>query len=115
MTDEVKEVKKELTPVQKLMAEVSDNPALVTWPRDRWGFTADLKKAILLSAGAVRGNADKHDLLLNTLAVAIAHVQKRRAKDVRAYENSKKFLKKDADGRMMRQRVSAAVPTIKED
>jgi len=108
MTENVKEnTKKPLTVVQQLMQDVSDNPMQIKWPRDTWGTTTELKKAVIYAASTVRGNADKHDLLLNTLAVAIAHIQKRRAKDVRARELSRKGLQAAKEDRIPRQRVSA--------
>jgi hypothetical protein len=100
---------KPLTVVQQLMRDVSDNPMLVKWPRDRWGTTTALKKEVLAAASTVRGNQDKHDILLNTLAVAIAHIQKRRQKDVRARELSRKGQTEAMADRLPRQRVSAAL------
>lgn len=122
MTEEIKAAKapenqpaKTLTPVQELMRDVSANPTLVKWPRDQWGFTSAIKKEVLEAAGKVRGNTDKHDLLLATLAVAIAHIQKRQAKDTKAVANSRKFLAATAADRVPRQRVSSIpVTEIKE-
>lgn len=114
MTEEIKPVK-ELTVVQKLMRDVSANPTLVKWPRDQWGFTSAIKKEVLEAAGKVRGNTDKHDLLLATLAVAIAHIQKRQAKDTKAVATSRKFLADTAAGRVPRQRVSSAPVTEVKD
>lgn len=97
------------TIVQQLMKDVSDNPVNIKWPRDQWGNTTGIKKELLKAASNIRGNADKHDVLLNTLAVAIAHVQKRRAKDV-AYVKASREIKIAAEQeRAPRQRVSASV------
>lgn len=97
------------TIVQQLMADVSDNPTQVKWPRDKWGITTELKKAVLLSASTVRDNQDKHDTLLNTLAVAIAHVQKRRAKDARVRTLGQNDRAAAHLERAPRERVSATV------
>ena len=109
MTTENKAPVKELTPVQILMRDVSDNPANVKWPADRWGLTTEIRKAILNSGGRVCGNADKHDILLNTLAVAIAHVQKRRKKDVEYALSSRAGREAAQAERIPRQRVSAGL------
>lgn len=94
--------------VRRLMREVSDNPTQITWPRDQWGFTSELKKIVIQTAGNVRGHEEKHDLLLNTLAVAIAHVQKRRAKDLRLRELSRSANKRAVADRLPRQQYSIA-------
>lgn len=97
--------------VKQLMDEVSANPTEIKWPRDQWGNTTGFKKEFLKAASNVRGNADKHDVLLNTLAVAIAHIQKRRAKDV-AYTKASREVKLAAEiERAPRQRVSASIIT----
>ncbi len=72
-----------MTDLKELMENVSDNPAQIKWPSDQWGFTTEVKKAISSAAGRLGGSQDKHDLLIATLMVALAHVKKRHAKDVR--------------------------------
>jgi hypothetical protein len=98
---------KPLTVVQQLMQDVSDNPMQVKWPRDKWGITTALKKEVLMAGGSVRDNQEKHDTLLNTLAVAIAHVQKRRLKDQRVKAQRKASNDVAFADREPRQRVSA--------
>jgi hypothetical protein len=65
----------------QLVREVSDNPAAIRWPADRWGYTAAIRKAVTDAAGRTGGNTDKEDLLIGTLMVALAHVKARREKD----------------------------------
>lgn len=57
------------------------NPAELQFPTDPWGFTSEIKKAALRAAGTVRGQDDKHMLLLGTLAVLMAHVKARLTSD----------------------------------
>lgn len=52
---------------------VPSNPAMVEFPRDVWGFTTELRKALLKAAGSVRGNSDKHDVLMQTIRVGAQH------------------------------------------
>jgi len=67
----------------KLVREVSDNGASIRWPMDTWGYTTDLRKAVVRAAANTTGNLAKEDLLIGTLMVALAHVKKRRDKDRR--------------------------------
>lgn len=68
--------------LKELMDNVSDNSSLIVWPRDEWGFTSELKKAIVKIASRVP-TEEKSDLAIATLMVALAHLKKRRAKDAR--------------------------------
>lgn len=52
---------------------VSTNAALVEFPRDQWGMTSELRKAGLRACSSVRGNEEKHKLLLQTLRVIAQH------------------------------------------
>ena len=60
-----------------LIQEVSANPAELKFPTDKWGFTSGVRREVLKMASTVRGQKDKHDLLVGTLAILIAHIQKR--------------------------------------
>lgn len=63
--------------IKELVQQVSANPALVQFPTDRWGFTSAVRREVLKQAAMVRGQKDKHDLLVGTLAILLSHVQKR--------------------------------------
>lgn len=63
--------------LRELIKEVSVNPAELKFPTDRWGFTSAIRREVLKQAATVRGQKDKHDLLVGTLAILIAHIQKR--------------------------------------
>jgi len=67
----------------ELVRNVSDNGAAIKWPLDRWGYTSDLRKAVVRAAANTTGNAAKEELLVATLMIALAHVKKRRDKDRR--------------------------------
>lgn len=71
----------EIDGLKALIAKVTDNPAKLEFPTDRWGFTSAIKKEVLKGAGSVRGHEDKHDLLLGTLMVLITHIKMRKDKD----------------------------------
>ena len=81
MTDTVEVSKPALTELGKLIATVGTNPAKLQFPTDKWGFTTKLKKEILLAASNVRGQDDKHDLLIGTLAILITHIKARKDSD----------------------------------
>lgn len=63
--------------VQELVKNAGANPATLEFPTDRWGFTSAVRKAVLGAASMVRGQDDKHLLLLGTLLVLVAHVKAR--------------------------------------
>lgn len=67
--------------VKKEIANVSDNVALINFPTDQWGFTSGVRKAVLQAASRVEGQDDKHDLLVGTLSILVAHIRKRKVKD----------------------------------
>ena len=67
--------------IKDLVAQAGANPAELVFPTDKWGFTSDVKKAVLKAAGTVRGQDDKHALLVGTLAVLIKHIQERKVGD----------------------------------
>jgi len=102
--------------LRELLAKVGPNPAQVEFPTDKWGFTAAIRKEVLKAASSVRGQDDKHDLLVGTLAILIKHVQVR--KELDAAFRAQRFVEEDAARveRLHRERVSApAVPAPVED
>ena len=72
---------KELTALGKLISKVTANPATLEFPTDPWGFTSKLRKEVLQAASMVRGQDDKHDLLVGTLAILITHIKARKDRD----------------------------------
>jgi hypothetical protein len=83
------------TPAVTPVTGVSANSALVEWPRDEWGFLSALRKELLLAAGNIRGQDDKHELFMNTLKTAALHAIARFSADKTAlaaeveYENNR--------------------------
>lgn len=95
--------------LQDLIKNVSDNPATINFPQDRWGFTSQIKTTVLKAASTVRGQDDKHDLLVATLAVLIAHVKARKAKDKATQQMVREHHNAAAAERGPRERVSGGV------
>ena len=58
---------------QAAPAPVSSNPALVEFPTDPWGMTAELRKAGLRAASSLRGSEEKQAIFLATLRVLAQH------------------------------------------
>lgn len=98
---------KEIAGLKELIAQVTDNPAKLVFPTDRWGFTSEVKKAILKAAGSVRGHEDKHDILLATLVVLVTHVKLRKDKDVAEKALRLERIQKAADERLPREGYSS--------
>jgi hypothetical protein len=71
----------EIDGLKELLAKVGTNPATLEFPTDKWGFTSAVKKEILKAAGSVKGQDDKHDLLLATLVILVTHIKARKDKD----------------------------------
>lgn len=71
----------EIDGLKELLAKVGTNPATLEFPTDKWGFTSAVKKEILKAAGNVKGQDDKHDLLLATLVILVTHIKARKDKD----------------------------------
>lgn len=95
--------------IRQLVAKATANPALLEFPTDKWGFTSGIKKEILKAASTVRGQDDKHDLLVGTLAVLIRHIQLRKASD-KATEDHRRSVQEAARAeRAPRERVGASV------
>lgn len=62
-------------PAQARPVKASHNPTLLVWPTDVWGFTAQLKDAIVAAASRVNGAADKKALVDAVLATGLAHLE----------------------------------------
>lgn len=84
----------------KLVRNVSDNTAAISWPRDRFGTTSDFKKEFGRAANNLGGNEEKEEILIATLYVAIAHIKARSAKDRRNKEARLAKIRKAAEDRM---------------
>ncbi len=111
MTEPV-EVKPALTELGKLIADVGTNPAKLRFPTDKWGFTTKLRKEVLLAASSVKGQDDKHDLLIGTLAILITHIKAR--KDSDAAIKAKAYAEKVAAKveRLPREHISGPRPQV---
>lgn len=100
-----------------MIENVDTNPTKVVFPTDQWGFTSDLKKAVLLAAGTVQAQQDKHDLLLATLGVLMNHIRKRKATDEANKEARTAWRQEQAEHTLARTRqygiaLSPADPVI---
>lgn len=105
-----------LDQIKALCAKAGRNPATLEFPTDRWGFTSRIKKEVLLSASQVKGQDDKHDLLIGTLAVLMAHVKARKESDAADRLRLAQLQDEARAERLPRERVSApAVPKPVED
>lgn len=62
--------------------DVPSNAALLEWPTDRDGITADLKQALLNAAGRVNGREDKLEIILAVLSLGAKHILSRFASQV---------------------------------
>lgn len=93
--------------IKELVAKTGPNPALLEFPTDTWGFTSGVRKEVLKAASSVRGQADKHLLLIGTLQVLIAHIKARYEPDIAARENEVAFRDAQAADRINRNRVVA--------
>lgn len=83
---------------------VSANPALVSFPRDEWGFTSALRKYGLLVAGAIRGDEKKLALYIQTLGILAQHAQARLPSD--QAEKARRLADLEAAGRASAQPVN---------
>ncbi len=97
----------EVEGLKLLIAQVTDNPAKIVFPTDRWGFTSKIKKEILLAASAVKGQPDKHDLLLGTLVVLITHIKLRKEKDAKEKAINMARMQAAHEERLPREQFSA--------
>lgn len=64
-----------------LVRNVSVNAAQIQYPSDIWGTTSALRKEFANITGKLNGHPARTEILLATLAVMAAHVQKRTQKD----------------------------------
>lgn len=60
---------------------VSHNSSLVEWPTDTWGFTTELKAAIVNVASRVQGAADKKLMVDQVFNIGRAHLEAKFAID----------------------------------
>lgn len=97
----------------ELVQNVSDNPAQVVWPRDPWGFTSELRKAITKVSGRDNGHTEKEEILIATMMVGLAHFKKRRDKNRRVQEQRLTKIKAAANKRVPLERFH--VPTTKKE
>lgn len=86
--------------------EVHSNPALVEFPLDTWGMTSELRKAGIRAASSVRGNEEKHKLLLQTLRIIAQHSAARLKGDAAAL--AARGAKIEARATDPRQRINGA-------
>jgi hypothetical protein len=98
--------------LKELLGKVTDNPATLEFPTDRWGFTSEIKKVVLKRAASVRGQEDKHSMLLATMAILMAHIKARYPKDKERFAQMLADVEAAAQERAPRERVSA--PAIAE-
>lgn len=103
----------EIPGLKDLLAKVGTNPAKLEFPQDRWGFTSAIRKEVLKAASAVKGQDDKHDLLLSTLLVLLTHIKARKDADAANRQKFMKELDKAHLERLPREQYSA--PVKKED
>lgn len=57
-----------------MASPVPTNPAMLEFPADKWGFTSEFRKAALKMAGGIRGNKEKHDLVMLTMGILAKHI-----------------------------------------
>lgn len=72
----------EVSFTEQYITNVATNVALLQFPRDPFGFTSAFKKEFLKAASTIRGQDDKHEIILNTLAILTAHVKARKSGDL---------------------------------
>jgi len=104
--------------IKALIAKTGPNPALLEFPTDTWGFTSGVRKEVLKAASSVRGQDDKHLLLIGTLQVLLAHIKARYEPDKAARADEVAFREAQATDRVNRNRVVATpapVSTTKEN
>lgn len=98
--------------LKALIDAVDINPAKVEFPTDTWGYTSELKKVVLKSASQVKGQDDKHDLLVGTLLVLLAHIRKRKAVDVQEAARRQKEREQAAAELLPRQSFGRVSSTL---
>lgn len=103
--------------LKALLAAAGPNPAVLKFPTDRWGFTSEIKKSVLKAAATVRGQQDKHDILIGTLAVLIAHIKARLPADRNSAEYFAQIEAAATAERLKRDRIVASptsMPPVQE-
>lgn len=109
-------VEKQVEPEwMQLAREVSDNSAAVKFPTDKWGFTSDLRKALLKAAGGTNGVAAKEELLIGTIMVGLAHIKKRKDKERRLAQQRLEYQAQTAKEREPLERFGLQTVTPKKD
>lgn len=86
-----------------LLASVPANPAEVKFPSDKWGFTAGLRREALKVMATVRGNEEKHEILVATLAILLQHAHVRLPKDKELHKELLERRAAAAQGRAVRE------------
>lgn len=81
--------------------EADANPALLTFPTDRFGITKDVKLAITRAASRIGGDEKKLDLFKKTLRILIEHLQLK-------FENDKQYRSDLAEKRAAEKTVRLA-------
>lgn len=76
--------------LKQTKVKMDANPTKIAWPTDKWGFTRELRKAVLTTATKLKGDADKKRLLDETLEVAIEFLEVN-------YESSQRARKRALD------------------
>lgn len=104
-----------LEQIKALIEAAGPNAAELKFPTDKWGFTSEVKKAVLKAASSVRGNEEKQKLLLGTLAVLQAHIRKRYPRDRDVAKARLTAQEAAHNERLPRERVSSyPVNTVKD-
>ncbi len=99
--------------LKALLAAAGPNPAALKFPTDRWGFTSEIKKSVLKAAATVRGQQDKHDILIGTLAVLIAHIKARLPEDRKTAEYFMQVEAAATAERLNRERITASPTSLR--
>lgn len=70
-----------MSTIAELIKAAGPNAAALEFPTDQWGFTSGLKKEVLKAASSVQGQTEKHELLVGTILVLLAHIKARKDAD----------------------------------
>lgn len=100
--------------IKEAVKKATANPVKMEFPQDKWGFTSQIKKEVLKAAGTVRGQQDKHDLLVATLAMLLQHIKLRLEPDRALQQERIKRLDDAAAERASRERIGATPTAPKE-
>lgn len=94
--------------IKDLVAKAGSNPATLEFPTDKWGFTSAIRKEVLKAGSTVRGQQDKHDLLIGTLAVLIQHLKARLPSDRAVAQQQLQRISEQQAERAPRERIGAS-------